>query len=97
MYACDNTPVIQVENCTVVPHTAVRQGYVSKICTPDFVRQRGGEILLEKIFKNLVGSPFAVARLMPTGHGKQTKFRVHVLVTGSFADADTLVFQQNSH
>ena len=44
-----------------------------------------------------MGSPFAVARLMPTGHGKQTKFRVHVLVTGSFADADTIVFQQNSH
>ena len=29
MYACDNTPVIQVENCTVVPYSAVRQGYVS--------------------------------------------------------------------
>ena len=73
------------------------RGYVSKIGTPDFVRRRGSEILLQKIFKNLVDSPFAVTRLVPAGHRKQTKLRIHVLVAGSSADTDALVFQQSRH
>ena len=97
MYACDNAAVIQVDNRAVVSHTAVCQRYVGKVCTPDFVRGRGGEILFEQILKNLVSRPFVVAWLMPPGHGKQFEFHVHVLVAGGSADADAFVFQKYSH
>lgn len=97
MYACDKAAVIQVDDCAVVPHTVVWQEYVGEVRTPDFVRRRGGEILLEQIFEYIVSSPFMVSGLMPSGHGKKLEFHVYILVADGSADVDAFVFQKYIH
>ena len=95
--ARNNAKVVQVYDRTIIPHTAIGKGYVSKIGTPDFVRRINSKVLLDQILKYLMSRSFSVPGLMSSGHRKQSELCVHVLMTGSCADADFLAFQKNSH
>ena len=95
--ARNNATVVQVYDRTIIPHTAIGKGYVSKVGTPDFVRRINSKVLLDQILKYLMSRSFSVPGLMSSGHRKQLEFCVHVLMTGSCADADFLAFQKNSH
>ena len=43
----NNAPVSQIENCAIIPHSAVFKTYIREICTPFSVSLVGCEIALE--------------------------------------------------
>ena len=71
-YAGNNTPVMQIQDCTVVTDFMISAKQVGKICAPFLIGFLCRKVLLEFIFKYFMWFAMFILWLFRTNNGFQT-------------------------
>ncbi len=96
-YACNDTPVIEVYDDTVVTHIPVFQEQVREIRAPFLVRPVCLKILFQPVLRHFMGLARFRPRLFWANDGMQPQSPVHILMDSSRAVAVSFTLQIGRH